>query len=126
MKKIGLVGEADATTVAGELTVPPSVGLDIVNGKSLEPFGSGAAQVEIGGEQAGGAGYGLLFGAHVIGTAGVAGYDGCDGGAVATVVVGILGVPHAEEAIPTPIAVSSKSRAGLLRVKSGAATSALI
>jgi hypothetical protein len=126
MKKIEFVGEADATTVAGELTVPRSVGLDTVNGKSLEPFGSGAAQVEVGGEQAGGAGYGLLFGAHVIETGGVVGYDGCDGGGVATVVAGILGVPHAEEAIPAPIAISSKSRTGLLRVRSGTATNELI
>jgi hypothetical protein len=73
MKKIGFFGEADATTVAGELTVPPSVGLLIVNGKSLEPFGSGGVQVEVGGEQAGGAGYGLLLGAHVIATGGVVG-----------------------------------------------------
>ena len=53
---MGFFGEADATTVAGELAVPPSVGLVTVKGKSLEPFGSGGVQVDVGGEQAGGAG----------------------------------------------------------------------
>ena len=56
MKKIAFFGEADATTVAGEVTVPPSVGLDTISGKSFEPFGSGGVQVDVGGEQAGGAG----------------------------------------------------------------------
>jgi len=56
MKKIAFFGEADATTVAGEVTVPPSVGLDTVSGKSLEPFESGGVQADVGGEQAGGAG----------------------------------------------------------------------
>jgi hypothetical protein len=42
MKKMGFVGLAEATTVAGEVTVWPSVGLLTVNGKSFEPAGGGS------------------------------------------------------------------------------------
>jgi hypothetical protein len=65
IKKIGFLGLADATTVAGEVTVPPSLGLEIVSGKSFEPLG--------GGTSAGGAGNGLVCGDHVIGTGGTDG-----------------------------------------------------
>jgi len=50
---------------AGEVTVPPSVGLEIESGKSLEPAGGGTI--------AAGAGSGLVEGDHVIGTGGVEG-----------------------------------------------------
>lgn len=72
---------AEATTVAGEGTVPPFVGLEIVRGKSLEPLGGGSI--------AGGAGRGLDCGDQVIGTGGVDGLLGCDG---AVGVVGVVGV----------------------------------
>ena len=65
MKKIGLFGVAEATTVAGEVTDAPSPGLVIVKGKSLDPAGGGTC--------AGGAGNGLVDGDHVIGTGGVDG-----------------------------------------------------
>jgi hypothetical protein len=42
MKKIGLVGDAEATTVAGEVRAWPSVGLLTVSGKSFEPEGGGS------------------------------------------------------------------------------------
>ena len=125
IKKIGFLGDADATTVAGEVTDPPSLGLDTVRGKSLEPFGSGGAQVDVGGVQAGGAGKGLVLGAHVIATGGVEGYDGCEGGGVVAVVFGMFEVPHPEEATAIPSAISSENRANL-GVTSGAATNALI
>ncbi len=73
MKKIGFFGFALATTVAGEVVLPPSVGLETVSGKSLEPAGSGGVQVEVGGVQAGGAGNGLLPGDQLIVTGGVEG-----------------------------------------------------
>ena len=62
---MGFFGVAEATTVAGDVTVVPSVGLEIVNGKSLEPAGGGTC--------AGGAGNGLVDGDHVMGTGGVEG-----------------------------------------------------
>jgi len=65
MKKMGFLGLAEATTLSGEVTVPPSVGLEMVSGKSFEPAG--------GGTSAEGAGSGLLCGDHVIGTGGVEG-----------------------------------------------------
>ena len=71
------MGLALATMVAGEVVLPPSVGLDTVSGKSFEPLESGGVQVEVGGEHAGGAGYGLLLGDQEIATGGVDGYDGC-------------------------------------------------
>jgi hypothetical protein len=68
MKKIGFLGVADATTVTGEVTVPPSVGLEMVSGKSSEALGGGVC--------AGGAGSGLLEGDQLIGTGGVDGLLG--------------------------------------------------
>ena len=65
MKKIGFFGFALATTLIGEVTAPPSVGLDMVSGKSLEPAGGGTC--------AGGAGSGLVCGDQVMGTGGVEG-----------------------------------------------------
>ena len=65
MKKIGFVGVAEATTVRGEVTVAPVVGLEIVRGKSSDPLGGGTC--------AGGAGRGLVCGVHVMGTGGVEG-----------------------------------------------------
>ncbi len=73
MKKIGFFGFALATTEAGDVVLPPSVGLDTVNGKSLEPLGSGGVQVDVGGVHAGGAGNGLLLGDQLIATGGVDG-----------------------------------------------------
>lgn len=73
---MGFFGFALATTVAGEVVLPPSVGLVTVSGKSLDPFGSGGVQVDVGGVHAGGAGSGLLLGDHVIATGGVEGYEG--------------------------------------------------
>ncbi len=73
MKKIGFFGFALATTVAGDVVLPPSVGLDTVKGKSLEPLGSGGVQVDVGGVHAGGAGNGLLLGDQLMATGGVDG-----------------------------------------------------
>jgi hypothetical protein len=64
MKKIGFVGVADATTLIGDVTLAPSVGLDTVNGKSFEPAGGAVAT---------GAGRLLVLADHVIGTGGVDG-----------------------------------------------------
>ena len=57
---MGFLGFAEATTLIGEVTVPPSVGLEMLSGKSLEPGG--------GGTWAEGAGSGLVCGDQVIGT----------------------------------------------------------
>jgi hypothetical protein len=77
---MGFFGDAVATTFAGEVTLPPSVGLEIVKGKSFDPVGSGGVQVDVGGVQvdvggvqAGGAGKELLPGAQVMETGGVEG-----------------------------------------------------
>ena|SRR5258708_4794595 len=85
MKKIGFFGFAEATTVAGEVTVAPSDGLEIVSGKSFEAVGGGTC--------AGGAGSGLVCGVHVIGTGGVdgaGGGGGLFGGGVVVVVVVVV------------------------------------
>jgi hypothetical protein len=76
MKKMGFLGVEEATTCMGEAVLPPSDGLEMVSGKLFEPWGYGGSQVEDGGSQAGGAGSELFFGDHVIGTGGVAEYDG--------------------------------------------------
>ena len=62
---MGFLGFAAATTLIGDVTVPPSVGLEMVSGKSLEPAG--------GGTWAEGAGSGLVCGDQVIATGGVDG-----------------------------------------------------
>src|SRR4030088_2676207 len=80
MKKIGFFGLAEATTMAGEVTVAPSDGLEIVSGKSFEAVGGGTC--------AGGAGSGLVCGDHVIGTGGVDGAG--DGGGLPVGGVGLL------------------------------------
>jgi len=67
MKKMGVFGVADATTLIGDVTLEPSVGLDTANGKSFDPAGGAVAM---------GAGRLLLPGVHVIGTGGVDGYEG--------------------------------------------------
>jgi hypothetical protein len=64
MKKIGFVGVAEATTVKGDVTLAPAVGLETVNGKSFEPAGGGVAVW---------AGSRLVPGVHQIGTGGVDG-----------------------------------------------------
>jgi hypothetical protein len=74
MKKIGFFGVADAITTSGEVTVSPSVGLEMVSGKSFDPGGGGTC--------AGGAGRELEPGVHVIGTAGAKGKVGCAGAGV--------------------------------------------
>src|ERR1700704_2970606 len=100
MKKIGFFGLADATTAAGEVTVAPSDGLEIVRGKSFEADGGGTC--------AGGAGSGLVCGVHVIGTGGVdgtVGGAGLFGGGVVVVVVFV--------ALPQPASIrlaASKTR----------------
>src|SRR5580704_783228 len=71
MKKIGFVGVAEAVMVSGEVTVAPSLRLEIVKGKSFDPAGGGTC--------AAGAGNGLLEGDHVIGTGGANGSVGWDG-----------------------------------------------
>jgi len=83
---MGFFGFALATTVAGEVVVPPSVGLETVSGKSLEPLGSGGVHIEVGGVHAAGAGYVLLDGLQVIATGGVEGYVDCVGGGLFAVV----------------------------------------
>ena len=70
---MGFFGDAVATMFAGDVTVAPSVGLEIESGKSLEPPASGGAQFDVGGLQAGGAGYGLPVGVQVTATGGVEG-----------------------------------------------------
>ena len=65
MKKIGFFGVAEATTLTGEVTLEPSVGLETVSGKSVDGTGGGIC--------AGGAGSGLVCGDHVIGTGGANG-----------------------------------------------------
>lgn len=62
---MGFWGVADATTVTGDVTVAPSVGLVTESGKSFDPGGGGTC--------AGGAGSGLEEGDHVIETGGVEG-----------------------------------------------------
>jgi len=62
---MGFFGLADAITVAGDVTVPPSMGLAIESGKSFDPAGGGTC--------AGGAGSRLDEGDQVIGTGGVEG-----------------------------------------------------
>jgi hypothetical protein len=79
MKKIGFFGVADATTLIGDVTLVPSTGLEIVNGKSFEPAGGGVAS--------GAGSCWLLPGVHVMGTGGVDGYEG--GGVVGGVGVGV-------------------------------------
>ncbi len=86
MKKIGFFGFAEATTVAGEVTVAPSDGLEMIRGKSFEAVGGGTC--------AGGAGSGLVCGDHVIGTGGVdgtVGGGGLPGGGEGVVVVVVFG-----------------------------------
>jgi len=105
MKKIGFFGLADATTVAGEVTVAPSDGLEIASGKSFEAVG--------GGTSAGGAGSGLVCGDQVIGTGGVDGTGGggglpVGGGGVGVVVV--FGVPLPQPASTRLPATSARSK----------------
>jgi hypothetical protein len=38
MKKIGFFGVADATTLIGDVTLAPALGLEIVRGKLFEPL----------------------------------------------------------------------------------------
>ena len=64
---MGFVGVADAITVAGEVTVAPSAGLETVSGKSFDPVLYG------GGIGAAGAGNGLVCGDQVMGSGGVVG-----------------------------------------------------
>jgi len=67
MKKMGFLGLAEATTLVGDVTVEPSVGLETVSGKSFDPLGYG------GGTGAAGAGSGLLCGVQSMGRGGVDG-----------------------------------------------------
>jgi len=73
---MGFFGVAVATTFMGDATLAPSVGLDTVRGKSLEPFGYGGVQGDSAGIHAGGAGSELFEGDQLIGTGGVEGYEG--------------------------------------------------
>jgi hypothetical protein len=65
MKKIGFFGVAVATTLMGEVRLTPAVGLETVNGKSVDGVGGGTC--------AGGAGSGLVLGDQVMGTGGTEG-----------------------------------------------------
>jgi len=67
MKKIGFLGDADATTFTGEVTVVLISGLETVSGKSFEPPMGGTVVV------ASGAGSGLVAGDQLIATGGVEG-----------------------------------------------------
>jgi hypothetical protein len=69
MKKIGLVGVAEAVTVSGDVTLAAAVGLETVSGKSFDPV----PHTEVAGSCAVGAGRSLLLGDHVIGCGGVEG-----------------------------------------------------
>src|SRR5579862_5419656 len=86
MKKIGFLGDAEATTFMGDAMLAPVAGLETVRGKSLDPVGAGGVQVEVGGLHAGGAGRLLVLGDQLIETGGVDGYDGCEGEGVVVVV----------------------------------------
>lgn len=66
---MGLVGEAEATTLMGEVTVELAVGLETLSGKSVAPF---AQSVPCGGTAVG-AGSGLVDGDHVLVTGGTEG-----------------------------------------------------
>ena len=92
---MGFFGFALATTVAGDVVLPPSLGLDTVNGKSLAPLGFGGVQVDVGGEHAGGAGSALFPGDHVIATGGVEGYEGGVGDGFVALFMPL--VPHAAQ-----------------------------
>ena len=72
MKKIGLVGVAEATTFIGEVTLAAAAGLVTVSGKSFDP----APQSDVAGSCAVGAGRLLVLGDQVMGTGGVDGYEG--------------------------------------------------
>ena len=69
MKKIGFFGVAEATTLIGEVTLAPAVGLETARGKSFDPL----PQSDVPGSCAVGAGNRLLLGDQVIGTGGVDG-----------------------------------------------------
>jgi hypothetical protein len=69
MKKIGFVGLAEATTLNGEVTVAPVLGLVTVRGKSVDPV----PQAEVAGSSAVGAGKTLELAVHVIDTGAVDG-----------------------------------------------------
>jgi|SRR5215471_3463145 len=94
---MGFFGVAEATTFKGDVRLLPSVGFEIVSGKSFEPAGGGTC--------AGGAGSLLVDGDHVIGTGGVEGYPGC-GGVVPDVV---LLLPHAVAKEMTTVTNTEKS-----------------
>jgi hypothetical protein len=69
MKKIGFFGIAEATTLIGDVTPAPALGLEIVRGKLLEPL----PQSAVTGFWAVGAGKLLLLADHVMGTGAVEG-----------------------------------------------------
>lgn len=107
---MGLLGVADATTLAGEFTVAPSPGLEIVIGNPDEGGGGGTC--------AGGAGSELVLGDHVGGVgvgvgAGVGVGDGAEDGGCGGVGLGFSGgATLAVVAVPPhPASVSDISRA---------------
>jgi hypothetical protein len=69
MKKMGFLGLALAITFIGDVMLAFPTGLATLNGKSLDPFFQGAVVSS----SAGGAGRGLLWGDHVIGSGGMDG-----------------------------------------------------
>ena len=85
------------------MALPPSVGLDTLNGKSFDPLGSGGVQLDVGGVHAGGAGSALLSGDHVIETGGVEGYEGAGGEGAVSVALFIPLVPQAVLAATAPM-----------------------
>jgi len=103
---MGFVGVADATTCNGEVLLIPSVGLVIMSGKSFDPPGGGTC--------AGGAGSGLVCGDHVIGTGGVEGLLGGEGGGVVPLFMLPLPLPQlvGNASSPTKINVPKTERNG--------------
>ena len=85
---MGFLGLALATTFIGDVTLPLATGLATLKGKSLDPFFHGAVVSS----SAGGAGRGLLWGDHVIGSGGMDGKFGCVGA--------VGGVCFVEELVP--------------------------
>ena len=69
MKKMGLVGEAVAATLIGDVSVALAVGLETVSGKSVAPL----AQSVPCGDTAAGAGNGLELGDQLLVTGGTEG-----------------------------------------------------
>ena len=97
MKKIGLGGVAEATTLIGEVTLAPDDGLDTVSGKSFDP----APQADVEGLSAVGAGNKVVLGDQLMATGGVEGNE-LGGGVGVGVGVGVGGGVMFFEVPPQP------------------------